>query len=448
MSAAPRPLSLARFEDVEFLRAHPDVLAEAEAVLGARPGDAGGVEGGSPPLYLSETDNWLAPPRENAQPSLLPPRAVIPAALPGPASGKEIAEFERESVEDSPARPLPLGWLHALPEPVVGENGDVVRLGDGAGLNQHQALALAHLGLVAKANRLASCGQLGQRVECTRGHPFFERFRCGLRYCRFCGPANFQALFEKHIGLELLAKPGRSRVVAILDFTLRNTGVMPGPETIRRMNRAIRRVMHRLLGKRRDWGYLWCDEFGFDSENLHAHGVYFGPFIPQAKLSEEWLAETGDSKVVWIKQVSSFRRGLIHALKYTSKMPSADPKRLAQLEAAFHRVRRVHALGIFDAPVICECGHRSRRHVAFYKGKRVVGHGACKVKGCGCSKFSADEEKFTTMVAEARCPWCGEPVLAAGGYCSVAELEAAGLSELKQVRAELRRRAALMFGGP
>lgn len=214
MSSAPHQLGRARFEDVEFLRSHPELLAEAEAVLGACADSVGGVESGSPPLSLTETDNWLSPSREKAQPSFLLPRAVIPlpttpAEMP-PTTPAEIASFQRESAEDSPARPLPQGWLHALPKPNLGENNEVIRLGDGTGPNQPQARALAHLGLVEKANRLASCGQLGRRVECTRGHLFFERSGAASATVPPAVPIIFRRSLRNTSGSKPWRRPGPS----------------------------------------------------------------------------------------------------------------------------------------------------------------------------------------------------------------------------------------------
>ena len=82
--------------------------------------------------------------------------------------------------------------------------------------------------------------------------------------------------------------------------------------------------------------------------NLHAHGMYAGPWIDQALLAEVWQQVRKDgSQVVWMKCATDFARGLAHALKYTGKKLSTDPKRLAQLEKAFHGVRRAHTMGAF-----------------------------------------------------------------------------------------------------
>ena len=53
------------------------------------------------------------------------------------------------------------------------------------------------------------------------------------------------------------------------------------------------------------------------------------------------------SRLVSIKVARSFRAGLYHSLKYAGKFLTHDPVRLAELELAFDRVRRVHTMGAF-----------------------------------------------------------------------------------------------------
>jgi hypothetical protein len=92
------------------------------------------------------------------------------------------------------------------------------------------------------------------------------------------------------------------------------------------------------------------DEFGSGNSNLHAHGVYAGPYLPQHLLSAWWQEITGDSYIVSIKPAMSFDKALSHALKYPSKFWDAPPLRLAELEKAFHKVRRFHTLARFYNP--------------------------------------------------------------------------------------------------
>ena len=241
-----------------------------------------------------------------------------------------------------------------------------------------QAKYLRTFGLTTKAKRQAHCRAMGfplYRCRNNQQHKFYGAFSCGNRYCLNCGPLHFKRLFDKyerslHPVVDALVPAWRvtwrrqARVVAVLDWTILNTGEMPTRDEIRQFNSDIKTAMwtvaKRLGFKKGEWGYLWCDEFGAENSqnrkrtaanpgrNLHAHGMYVGPWIDQALLSEVWQQIRKDgSRVVWIKRATGFAQALAHALKYTGKQPSKDPKRLAELEKAFHRVRRVHPIGAF-----------------------------------------------------------------------------------------------------
>lgn len=404
----------------------PELRKQAEArlrELGADPNSRGGMEGLVPPFHSSPADKWIPfsspalPPRTASR--AFPVRAVIPSIDEICSSGsveqfsEAVADIVGDSLDIDPAtgetaiykgdgkyRPI-RGWEHELPKLKLDDDGDPAFFGDGSGPNQEQARALWFLGLKEKSQRLGCCATHGQKVECSQHHAFSKTFFCGLRYCRTCGPRNFAKLFSKYIGLESVAVVRPGHVVAVLDFTLKNTGVLPEAKAVRLMGRRIRKVMKSLLGKRKDFGYLFCYEFGFNNENLHAHGVYWGPYLPQDKISDAWLAITGDSPVVWIQKAESFRAGLAHALKYTSKMPSDDPKRLAQLEQVFHGVRRVHTLG------------------KFYNAKE-------------CQDSGEGKEEWL-------CPHCGQRLRASSVVRSLSELQAEGLRDVEERRIELRR---------
>jgi hypothetical protein len=219
-------------------------------------------------------------------------------------------------------------------------------------------------------------------------------------------------LFEKHVGLERLVVRRRGWVFARLDFTMRNTGQMPDGESIRAMNRAVRRVLRRLLRGREGWGFLWCDEFGPDNTNLHCHGLYYGPWLPQAQLAQEWLRVTGDSQIVWIKSVRwNFRRALRRLLSYTSKTDEHSPQHLAQLEAAFSGVRRIHALGLFY-------------------------------------NANLPEESGTSVQGDPTCPYCGGYFFAVGSYCAVTEFEGLGVPDLETARRDAARQRVYGRAGP
>jgi hypothetical protein len=234
-------------------------------------------------------------------------------------------------------------------------------------------------------------------------------------------------LFNRHSRLRPLVddllkhRPGdhRPRVLAKLDITTINLGEMPSAAEVRRFNKDIRRffraIEKRFGVSRRDYGFEWCCEFGSGNTNLHAHGVYVGPALPQRgrELSNLWAEIRADgSRIVSIKPAKSFEAALGHALKYPSKFFDASPARLAELEVAFDRVRRVHTLARFYNPDI----------------EREPGEDATADPG--------------------HCPICGDVLLDAQGWHFVDDLRREGRRDSDAVRAEVARAKILGGKGP
>jgi hypothetical protein len=313
-----------------------------------------------------------------------------------------------------------------------------------------------------KANRLANCGASGRRLDCRdrADHRFFGAFKCQCRYCRRCGAKSFIELFEKYRGLwptvkNLLPASGyRSRVViAQLDFTAVNLGRMTTPQEIREFNQDIRtcvkRCMRELDIKANHFGFLWCDEFGgwnpkndTYNTNLHSHGIYVGPHIPQELLVKIWTAirrSKDGAQVVWIKKQEidnpvadflgcahqRFIRALGHALKYTGKHVSrSDGARLADLEMAFHGVRRVHTMGLFYNADLC-CQSKCDRCDA--RCELMDGHAG----GHHCRHHGSEN----------RCPLCDGRLMfpSDSGYATADVLRSEGRQELGEVRRRVAR---------
>jgi len=230
-----------------------------------------------------------------------------------------------------------------------------------------QAQELQRRGLAIKAKRLVCCAVIGRRVNCSGSelHRFFQSYLCHSRYCAICGPAWFRQKFSEAVSaLEPVAehmlhegqRRGKKMVVAKLDFTVPNTGEMPGPEFVRKFHADLRRFLRALERRcgisRQEYGIGGCDEFGGGNTNLHRHCVYVGPKLPQSKgrkeLSALWSEIRGERSFVSIKRARTFRAALAHALKYPAKFLSAStPERLAELEATFHGTRRFSSGGAF-----------------------------------------------------------------------------------------------------
>jgi hypothetical protein len=338
---------------------------------------------------------------------------------------KALSRQVRDRKPGDPSRALPLAFDAAghFVEPLRGKIG---------ARNATQSRLLLEQGLTGKARRQAWCGLIARRRDCFSGHPehkFYAPCLCGNRYCAVCGPKSFRDLFGKHSRLSVTVerllqhRPGdhRPRVLAKLDITTVNVGAMPSAEEVRQFNEDVRRFFReaekRFGISRKDYGFLWCCEFGSGNTNLHAHGVYVGPELPQRnrELSALWKEIRGDgSCIVSIKHAKSFEAALGHALKYPSKFFDADPARLVELEVAFHRVRRVHALAAFYNPKI----------------EREPG------------------EDESARSAGGRCPICGDVLLDAPGYHFIDELQREGRREMGVVHLERMRARVLSGAGP
>lgn len=298
-------------------------------------------------------------------------------------------------------------------------------------------------GLIKKAQREIACGLLAGEQSCESGHKFQTAYRCGNRYCPTCAPIDGRKLFarqhdrifgavfrimrcpfdcaecdraaeKKEVPHWPPTFPGKPRrVLATIDFTARHErgGEMPTPKQVQAFNDCIktwRDLVCKAFGlELNDIGLAFCDEFGADNSNLHAHAIYAGPWLPQKVIAELWREAThGRSFVIYIKQAESFGRALFHALKYPQKYAAkASGERLADLETVFHMTRRFHTLG------------------AFYNPKDLP------------PPKPKPEPK--------RCPLCDSRLSVPRGWKFIADLSAAGLCDVEWVRREIERERGL-----
>lgn len=278
-----------------------------------------------------------------------------------------------------------------------------------------QAKALERRGLRKKAKRNLLCGRLGKRVDCTESaeHRFYRPYLCMTRYCERCGPAWFRKKFAALMDvlgpvveqiLEDCRRAGREPVIALLDFTVPNTGEMPGQEAVRKFHKDLHRfwrAAERRFGIKGLYGWCGCDEFGGGNTNLHRHCVYVGPRLPQSKkhkdLSALWSEVRSERSFVSIKRARSLVAGLAHALKYPAKFLSrSTPERLAELEETFHGTRRFSTGG------------------RFYRIKRMREPGEDSLN-CYCPKCGG-------VLVERGEVWVSVPVLEREGRCDVGEV--------------------------
>jgi len=235
------------------------------------------------------------------------------------------------------------------------------------------------LRLKRKAIRFANCGRLGRSAICSLypfEHKFYAPHDCGTDFCMKCAQGQRRALFGKYLRVILNAVAGgvpKGWTLARVTFTLRSDGSEITPERVKAFNSAVRFTVRKSVGSRNGFGFLFSDEVGFEKRghlpdalrvagglNLHAHGLYFGPYVDWERTRDLWAAETEKrfgvpSTGFYITEVKGFRRdperavrwALNHLLKYLSKPPAVTAGRLAALILSFDGAKRVHALGRF-----------------------------------------------------------------------------------------------------
>ncbi|MGH9438243.1 MAG: rolling circle replication-associated protein, partial [Terriglobia bacterium] len=204
--------------------------------------------------------------------------------------------------------------------------------------------------LFSKAGRFIECCRYAHLYECTGPgkHPLFAPIRCDLRFCSYCAPRQFARLIAKYepILKAVCARREKGFLLREITLTSRNTGTLTS-EQIKQFNSDVKRTLKTLMRGVKGWGAIWCDEVGFGNTNLHAHILFYGPYISQVQIADVWREISGN-EVVWISKAhKSGGTALIYMLKYVSKPPAKDPEQIGLLEVAFHGTRRVHALGVF-----------------------------------------------------------------------------------------------------
>lgn len=235
------------------------------------------------------------------------------------------------------------------------------------------------LRLQRKAVRFANCGRLGRSAVCSLypfEHKFYMPHDCGTDFCAKCAQGQRRTLFGKYLQVILRAVGSgvpRGWVLARVTFSLRSAGDAITPKRVKQFNQAVRFTVRKSIGSRSGYGFLFCDEVGFEKRghlpdelrvahglNLHCHGLYFGPFVDWESTRDLWMVETRkrfgeESMGFFITAVKGFRANperavrwaLNHLLKYLSKPPAVTADRLAALIVAFDGAKRVHALGKF-----------------------------------------------------------------------------------------------------
>ncbi len=331
-------------------------------------------------------------------------------------------------------------------------------------------------GLEKKAYRYAECCRTAERAPCSsypERHRFFKRRHCGNRFCEYCGDSNRRRLHGHYVPLLVSFLRDKAHLsgftLARMNWTLRSDGEVPTTEEIQKFNEAIRRTLKRAVRRfleiaaetGNEWapdalqtrkaahGVLFCDEVGYEERghtadrkagglNLHAHGLYYGPFLKDWRQGWEiirdiWEEETKrafgeESHGFYVTHLKNWRsdpvgeiqHALNHMLKYVSKRPAKTPERMVELEKAFDGARRIHSGGIwFKLP-----------------------HPVEEERGCGYCPLCEAEGIKSSLYLMRRFSSNGGEI---PDYWPVEMLEAEGWRDLEVVRQEVGRSRVLQF---
>ena len=258
------------------------------------------------------------------------------------------------------------------------------------------ARELERRGLLSKARRLAFCCVLGGRMACRNAHRFWQRWRCGYRFCPNCARSKRKKLVRREADKlsnvvdrvrSECNKNGQACVVHRVELT---AAAPATAEEIRKLNQQALRL---LRGKTRkeQCAVLWQTDV--QDGRLHLRAAYVGP--PMRDAAARWSKIAGAGASITIE-----RAGAAEAVKHVLTPPgplASDPRCLAEAEAASTGVRQLHAAGmLFGAAKASDTG-----------------------RGATC------------------CPICSSPLERMGQLEPVATLLAEGIEELGEVRRAL-----------
>src|SRR5690348_15375599 len=197
------------------------------------------------------------------------------AEVADPELGQDQSEIQAETAETSDAKPsLAFRFEEILVQcKVEAECLDNLSWEE---LEKREKVArvLAAMGFISKGSRYRDCHTTAIPVDCMAcGEKYFSRYRCTLRYCKYCGPWHFSRLMQKYREpiARLITEHSSQRgcTLATLDFTLRAYDRMPCHDEPRRLSRLVRHWFKRMSPEHTLWGCIFAVETGHELAVKH-----------------------------------------------------------------------------------------------------------------------------------------------------------------------------------
>jgi len=220
------------------------------------------------------------------------------------------------------------------------------------------------------ADALASFGHIKDSIEYRQcGDPTLTRYykvcshdpahfnravghSCHLRVCELCARRESARLLKRYLPHFQAAQQAfhptykLRHIVLTTNWYLRDLDIVA---KYRRGWKAVNALFDRLLPE--GWinsgrGTFTGAEFGEDGQKLHFHVLFYGEWIDQHVISQEWERLTG-CDIVWIRLVKGIKKAVKEVIKYAAKITELEPDDIARLHGVIKGSRRIRTRGIF-----------------------------------------------------------------------------------------------------
>ena len=241
------------------------------------------------------------------------------------------------------------------------------------------------------ADRFRNCARAGYTLVCKDcGGEIKPRvFTCNQRVCPSCAK---KASNELYLSLrkalqEVMSNGHGGWRLKHVTVTLRKDHGWPGVEDLGRMVQQMGQCVTRLWReylKRPGTGALAGLEIG-PSGNVHAHILYYGPFLDKDDLRAKWEEISGGSYITDVRAIDSWE-GAREITKYACKMEALTPEHVADVFQALRGTRRIRTWGVFynrlsAKPELPECPVCGGQRWDF---GRFLHYDEWRVVRCGC----------------------------------------------------------------
>jgi len=234
--------------------------------------------------------------------------------------------------------------------------------------------------------RKANCDKYVREFEtkcCNK--TYFAEMSCNLRTCPFCARKRMLDRTRKVVKFVKSLDPDRKKYDHRLRFITFGYGTKDGiREGVKKSLKAFEKIRRKLLEtqrvkcgdrhngktkKRKTEGCVWSVELGSKNLSVHIHVLYWGKYIPQKVLSNEWKRLTGKFYVDIrrAKNKGKKKKGLwgivLEMTKYVMKgLIDLDKETAFMVEKELFNIRTFGTSGVFygkikpEKPVCPFCG--------------------------------------------------------------------------------------------